>query len=81
MPSIPAPVETSVLRWSRESCGLSTIAAARKLGLAEDRVEAWEAGTVVPTIAQLRKAAEVYKRSLAVFFPLRAAGGFDTPRD
>jgi Zn-dependent peptidase ImmA (M78 family) len=81
MPSIPAPVELSVLRWARESCGLSALAAARKLGLAEDRVEAWEAGTAVPTIAQLRKAAEVYKRSLAVFFLSAPPEGFDTLRD
>lgn len=81
MPSIPAPVETSVLRWARESCGLSTLAAARKLKLPDDRVEAWEAGTTVPTIAQLRKAAEVYKRSLAVFFLSAPPEGFDTLRD
>lgn len=68
MRSIPASVESSVLRWARESCGLTEVAAARKLGLPDDRVAAWEVGEVVPTIAQLRKAAEVYKRSLAVFF-------------
>lgn len=81
MPSIPAPVETSVLRWARESCGLNALAAARKLGVPDDRVEAWEAGTTVPTIAQLRKAAEVYKRSLAVFFLPAPPEGFDTLRD
>lgn len=70
-----------MLRWARESCGLSALAAARKLGMAEDRVEAWEAGTAVPTIAQLRKAAEVYKRSLAVFFLSAPPEGFDTLRD
>ncbi|VAZ85572.1 hypothetical protein LAUMK42_04410 [Mycobacterium persicum] len=70
-----------MLRWARESCGLSPLAAARKLGLPEDRVEAWEAGTAVPTIAQLRKAAEVYKRSLAVFFLSEPPEGFDTLRD
>lgn len=79
--SIPAPVESSVLRWARESCGLSALAAARKLGLPDDRVEAWEAGRAVPTIAQLRKAAEVYKRSLAVFFLSEPPEGFDTLRD
>lgn len=70
-----------MLRWARESCGLDALAAARKLGLADDRVEAWEAGAVVPTIAQLRKAAEVYKRSLAVFFLSTPPEGFDTLRD
>jgi Zn-dependent peptidase ImmA (M78 family) len=70
-----------VLRWARESCGLSAQAAARKLGLPDDRVQAWEAGKAVPTIAQLRKAAEVYKRSLAVFFLSAPPEGFDTLRD
>ncbi|ETB12461.1 hypothetical protein P863_06740 [Mycobacterium avium subsp. silvaticum ATCC 49884] len=74
-------MESSVLRWARESCGLSALAAARKLGLPDDRVEAWEAGRAVPTIAQLRKAAEVYKRSLAVFFLSEPPEGFDTLRD
>ncbi len=57
------------------------VAAARKLGLPDDRVAAWEVGEVVPTIAQLRKAAEVYKRSLAVFFLSEPPEGFDTLRD
>lgn len=70
-----------MLRWARESCGLDALAAARKIGLADDRVKEWEAGTVVPTIAQLRKAAEVYKRSLAVFFLSAPPEGFDTLRD
>jgi Zn-dependent peptidase ImmA (M78 family) len=79
--SIPAPVETSVLRWARESCGLIEVAAARKIGVPDDRVRAWEAGEAVPTIAQLRKAAEVYNRSLAVFFLAAPPEGFDTLRD
>lgn len=37
---------------------------------------AWEIGEAVPTIAQLRKAAEVYKRSLAVFFLSEPPEGF-----
>ena len=81
MPSIPAPVEPSVLRWARESCGLIEVAASRKIGVPDDRVAAWEAGTAVPTIAQLRKAAEVYKRSLAVFFLSAPPEGYDTLRD
>jgi Zn-dependent peptidase ImmA (M78 family) len=57
------------------------LAAARKLGLPDDRVEAWEVGSAVPTIAQLRKAGEVYKRSLAVFFLSAPPEGYDTLRD
>lgn len=81
MPSISAPVEVSVLRWARESCGLSQLAASRKLGLPDDRVRAWEDGEATPTIAQLRKAAEVYRRSLAVFFLSEPPLEFDTLRD
>jgi Zn-dependent peptidase ImmA (M78 family) len=76
-----ALVEPSVLRWARESIDLSAEAAARKIGVPDDRVQAWEAGEAQPTIAQLRKAAEVYKRSLAVFFLPVPPAGFDTLRD
>jgi Zn-dependent peptidase ImmA (M78 family) len=79
--SIPALVEPSVLRWARETVGLIPVAAARKIGVADDRVEQWETGEVSPTIPQLRKAAEVYKRPLAVFFLPEPPEDFDTLRD
>ena len=79
--SIPAAVEPSVLRWARESVNLTALAAARKLNLPENRVEQWEAGTAIPTIAQLRKATEVYKRPLAVFFLSTPPTDFDAMRD
>lgn len=79
--SIPAFVEPSVLRWARETVGLIPVAAARKIGVADDRVEKWEAGEGAPTISQLRKAAEVYKRPLAVFFLPEPPEDFDTLRD
>ena len=79
--SIPALVEPAVLRWARESIGLEAVAASRKLDLPDDRVTAWEAGEVQPTIAQLRKAAKLYRRSLGVFFLAAPPQGFDTLRD
>jgi Zn-dependent peptidase ImmA (M78 family)/DNA-binding transcriptional regulator YiaG len=79
--STSALVEPSVLRWARESVNLSPVAAARKMQLPEDRVEQWEAGTSAPTIAQLRKAADVYKRPLGVFFLSRPPADFDAMRD
>ncbi|MCZ4534247.1 XRE family transcriptional regulator [Gordonia terrae] len=78
---IPAPVETSVLRWAREASGFTQVAASRKLNLPDNRVSLWESGEAVPTIAQLRRAGEVYNRSLAVFFLSRPPEGFDTLRD
>lgn len=79
--SIPASVEPSVLRWARESIDLTDVAASRKMGLPDERVAEWESGTVVPSVAQLRKASEVYKRPLAVFFLPEPPFDFDTLRD
>lgn len=79
--SIPALVEPSVLRWARESIDLSAVAAARKLKLPDDRVEAWESGRERPTVAQLHRAAKLYRRSLGVFFLPAPPEGFDTLRD
>lgn len=79
--SIPALVEPLVLRWARESVGLSALAAARKLGVPDDRVARWEQGETQPTVAQLRKAAAVYKRPLGVFFLAQPPQDFDAMRD
>jgi Zn-dependent peptidase ImmA (M78 family) len=79
--SIPAFVEPAVLRWARETAGLTTIAAARKINVPDGRVEQWEAGEARPTIAQLRKAATVYNRALGVFFLPAPPADFDTLRD
>ena len=79
--SIPALVEPVMLRWARESIDLPAVAASRKLDLPDDRVAAWEAGNERPTVAQLRKAAKLYRRSLGVFFLPAPPEGFDTLRD
>jgi len=79
--SIPALVEPLVLRWARESVGLSPLAAARKLGVPDDRVDLWEQGQAQPTVSQLRKAAAVYKRPLGVFFLAQPPQDFDAMRD
>lgn len=79
--SIPALVEPALLRWARETIDLEPVAASRKLDLPDDRVAAWEAGEAQPTIAQLRKVAKLYRRSLGVFFLPEPPQGFDTLRD
>ena len=80
-PSIPAFVEPSVLRWARESIGLTALAASRKIGVPDDRVGKWESGEERPTIAQLRKAAGIYKRPLGVFYLPSPPTDFDAMRD
>jgi Zn-dependent peptidase ImmA (M78 family) len=79
--SIPALVEPAVLRWARVTTGLTEIAAARKIGVPENRVTQWESGEVQPTIVQLKKAATAYNRALGVFFLAEAPAAFDTLRD
>ncbi|MBK6495911.1 MAG: helix-turn-helix transcriptional regulator [Gemmatimonadetes bacterium] len=55
--------------------------AARRLRIDLDQLAEWEAGEVHPTVAQLRKAAEVYRRPLAVFFLPTAPKKFEAMRD
>ena len=57
-----------LLVWARNTAGLSLDSAAKKLGVKPSRLTEWEEGRLRPTVTQLRKAANVYKRPLAVFF-------------
>lgn len=79
--SPPALVEPSVLRWARESVGLTPAAAAQKIKVRDGRVGEWESGASAPTIAQLRTLATVYKRPLGVFFLPEPPTTFDAMRD
>ncbi len=63
-----ALIRPELLVWARESAGFSLDAAAAKLRVSEDRLRSWEMGEARPTIAQLRMAAKVYKRPLAIFY-------------
>lgn len=81
MPSIPAYVKPEMLAWARSTANLEPLAAARKIGVSNERVVEWESGKTRPTVAQLRKAANVYRRSLAVFYLSEPPQGFETLRD
>jgi len=62
-------IQPSVLRWARESQGLSTADVAALLKREPDEIEAWETGASAPTYAQLEDLAyRCFKRPLAVFF-------------
>ena len=65
---IKATVNPSVLTWARETAGFDLPAAAAKLDIDEERLAAWETGDDQPSIPQLRKLAEAYKRPLAVLY-------------
>ena len=63
-------VQPSVIRWARESMGLSVEDVATKLKRPIEEVKAWEAEDgIAPTYVQLEGLAyKVFKRPLAVFF-------------
>ena len=78
---IKALVKPAILRWARESLNLLINEAAKKIGVKPSKLSAWESGESTPTIGQLRKAAAVYKRPLAVFFLSQPPRDFDALKD
>ena len=66
--SIEAPVEPRLLVWARESAGLERGDVAKRLGVKESVVAAWEEGDTKPTIAKARAYAKYCKRPLGAFF-------------
>jgi len=65
---IEALVDKELLKWARRNASLSTDIVARKIGVNKENLESWEAGETRPTIPQLRKLANAYKRPIAVFY-------------
>lgn len=78
---IKAVVKHTLLLWARESLNLSVAEAAKKIGVKETQLSEWESGLSAPTVAQLRKAATVYKRPLAVFYLAEPPRDFEALRD
>lgn len=76
-----ADIDPALLRWARRTAGYDLPTAAAKLGQDARRLEAWEAGEQRLTVPQLRKAAQVYRRPLAVFYLSEPPKGFSALRD
>lgn len=79
--SEPAIVNPELLVWARTSGRFQTAIAAMKIGVSEERILERESGARSPSVAQLWKMAEVYKRPLAVFFLPEPPKTFDAMRD
>jgi len=66
------PVNGKVLRWARESAGLTIDEVVQKMNrkrITYEMIESWEQSFEAPTYSQLERLAyEVYKRPLAIFF-------------
>ncbi len=83
MAALRADIEPQLLRWARESIGYSIEEAAARIGATggSERLETWERGEDAPTIPQLRKVAQVYRRPLSVFFLPEPPSDFMALRD
>ena len=66
--SVIAQPNTDLLVWAREGMGLDYENVANKLKIQPETIQLWEGGTEKPTLAQLRRLADIYKRPLAVFY-------------
>lgn len=78
---VKAKVNPKLLVWAREDAGLTVAEAAHKLRIQIDLFEAWEEGIERPTIPQMRRVADLYKRPLALFYLSERPKGFMVIRD
>ena len=74
-------ITPAVAKWARESAGFTEEEAARKIGRSPDEITRWESGELRPSMSQIRKASEVYRRPLAVFFLPEPPQDFATLRE
>jgi len=79
--SVPALINPAMLVWARESTRLTVEDAARKIGIAADRLAACEANTGQLTFNQLMKAASVYKRPVSLFYLKTPPSGWTPIQD
>lgn len=79
--TVEALVKGTLLVWARDSAGFTIDEAAKKAHVKPEALERWERNDGRPSIPQLRKLANVYKRPLAVFYLPEAPRGFDVLRD
>lgn len=81
MSRVEALITPAVLRWARERSRLSLAEAAVKLKRPIEDISAWEEGSKYPSVPQARRASEVYRRPLAVFYLPEPPQDFETLRD
>ena len=63
-----AYINPELLKWARKTIKLSESLAAEKIGIKEEVLISWEDGESFPTIKQLLKIAETYRRPFALFY-------------
>ncbi|HZH87945.1 MAG TPA: XRE family transcriptional regulator [Chitinophagaceae bacterium] len=78
---VKALVKPELLQWARKSSRYDPKTAAKKLRISVERLQEWEEGRSKPTVSQLRRMANVYKKPLAVFYLSQLPKTFDPMRD
>lgn len=81
MPRQTVAIEKEVIKWARESIGLSEEAAAQALKVTAETLRAWEAGKDSPGIGHLRRMAKVYKRPVTALMQPDVPPRLPMPRD
>ena len=66
--SVWVGVKPGVMKWARESIGLTIPEISKRLNTRERTITEWETGDRKPTPNTLEKLASLYKRPLAIFF-------------
>ena len=61
-------VNPDVMKWARESIGLTIPDVSKRLNIREGTIEEWETGDRKPTLNTLKKLTNLYKRPLSAFF-------------
>jgi Zn-dependent peptidase ImmA (M78 family)/DNA-binding XRE family transcriptional regulator len=80
-PSLEGLLNADMLKWAREQSSLDVEEAARRANVKPEQLRAWEEGPKTPTLTQLRKIANAYKRSVSVFFLRERPVPIRMPRD
>ncbi|MDE0610804.1 MAG: XRE family transcriptional regulator [Anaerolineaceae bacterium] len=79
--SADAIINPELLVWGRETIGYDQELAAKKIGVTLQKIADWEDGEKRPTVKQLIKAANVYKRPFASFYFSSPPTHWDEPYD
>lgn len=74
-----ALINPALLVWARKSARMDTIYASKKIGIEEEKLVAWENGSLEPSIKQLRIIASVYKQNFGAFFLPSPPSVFEPP--
>ncbi|MBU2714214.1 ImmA/IrrE family metallo-endopeptidase [Zooshikella harenae] len=74
-----AEINPELLVWARKSIRMDIVYAAKKLRVAEKKLEDWESGVEQPTIRQLRSIAKSYKINFGAFFLPEPPELFNSP--